>query len=202
MPFAPTSPFSHLARIARPRSIARVLVVLGTMVGAVVAAGCAGVQRSDGGEGPLPVGAEAPTLATTDHEGRTISLTQSRGNPVLVYFYPKDGTPGCTEQACALRDTWDRFVSAGVVVIGVSTDSRESHQAFAKEHELPFSLVSDQDREWSRSFGVDTVLGMTKRVSFLLDPNGKIAKVYPDVDPAHHATEVLADVEALQQGTP
>jgi peroxiredoxin Q/BCP len=175
----------------------RVLVALGTVVAAMVFAACSSVQRPDGGKGLLEVGAAAPTLAAVDHEDREVSLEASRGSPIVVYFYPKDGTPGCTEEACAFRDAWDRFVSAGVLVIGVSTDSRESHEKFATEHELPFSLVADEKREWSAAFGVESFMGMNRRVSFLIAPDGRIAKVYPDVDPAQHATEVLADAAAL-----
>jgi peroxiredoxin Q/BCP len=175
----------------------RTLVALGTAVAALVFAGCSSVQRPDGGTGLLQVGAEAPALAAKDHEDREVSLEASRGSPVVVYFYPKDGTPGCTEEACAFRDAWDRFVDAGVLVIGVSTDSRESHRKFASEHELPFPLVADEKREWSQAFGVDSFMGMNRRVSFLIAPSGVIAKVYPDVDPAQHATEVLADAASL-----
>jgi peroxiredoxin Q/BCP len=177
--------------------LSRVLVARGTAVAALVLAACSSGQRPDGGNGLLQAGAEAPALAARDHEDREVSLKASRGSPVVVYFYPKDGTPGCTEEACAFRDAWDRFVSAGVLVIGVSSDSRESHRKFAAEHELPFPLVADEKREWSQAFGVDSFMGMNRRVSFLIARDGIIAKVYPDVDPAQHATQVLEDAASL-----
>lgn len=155
--------------------------------------GCAG--RS--GDPMLTVGAPAPALRAVAHDGTEIDLTSLGGAPLLVYFYPKDGTPGCTEQACALRDTWRRFEEAGVRVVGVSSDSNESHREFAQEHALPFPLVSDEDHAWASAFGVDTTLGMTSRDSFLIGPDGRVAKVYRGVDPGVHAQEVLADVKGL-----
>ena len=115
----------------------------------------------------------------------------------MVYFYPKDGTPGCTTEACAFRDVWQRFQDAGVRLFGISTDSTASHQSFTGEHQLPFPLIADPGETWGKAFGVSTTLGMYERVSFLIGPNGKIAKVYPDVDPGVHATEVLADATKL-----
>jgi len=190
-----SSPCTKVLRIGS--AFRRTLAALGTAVAALAFTGCSSVQRPDGGRGLLQVGAQAPALAAVDHEDREVSLEASRGSPVVVYFYPKDGTPGCTEEACAFRDAWDRFVSAGVLVIGVSSDSRESHRKFASKHQLPFSLVADEKREWSQAFGVESFLGMNRRVSFLIAPDGRVAKLYPDVDPAQHASQVLADAAAL-----
>jgi peroxiredoxin Q/BCP len=161
-------------------------------------AGCGATARPDGGSGPLPVGAAAPTeLSAVDQNGKAHTLAEERGHAVVVYFYPKDATPGCTKEACAFRDTWDRFQKAQIQVFGVSADDQKSHEAFAKEQKLPFPILADPGHAWSKAFGVPTRLGMTARVSFLVDPAGKIAKVYPDVDPAIHADQVLKDAAAL-----
>lgn len=162
-----------------------------------ISLGCQPVQRPDGGQGPLAVGAEAPVLSATDHLGQSIDLAALRGGPVLVYFYPKDGTPGCTKEACALRDVWGHFVVAGVTVLGVSSDDKESHVKFAEEHELPFSLISDPDLVWAKAFGVEASFKVIHRTSYLLGSDGKIAQIYLDVDPGVHADEVLADIKAL-----
>ena len=171
------------------------------MIGAVALtvgtfASCKAPQRPDGGEGLLPAGAPVPDLSATDHNGDAVRL-RDRTDPVVVYFYPKDGTPGCTKEACAFRDAWKAFERAEVDVIGVSTDSPESHREFAREHALPFSLVSDEDETWVGAFGVKTRLGIASRVSFLLARN-EVIKTYPDVDPAVHASEVLADAASTR----
>ena len=154
---------------------------------------CGPVKRPDGGEGPLPVGAVAPDLEAQDQTGAARRLSAERGHRVLVYFYPKDGTPGCTAEACAIRDSWNRFEQAGVKVFGVSAQTQATHADFAREHKLPFPLLADPDLVWAKAFGVGTIAGLTRRVSFLLDREGKVAKIYPDVVPASHAAEVLAD---------
>ena len=161
-------------------------------------AGCGATRRPDGGEGLLAVGADAPDLSAVDQNGKTHKLGDERGHPVIVYFYPKDGTPGCTKEACAFRDAWDKFKSANVQVFGVSEDDAKSHEQFAKEQKLPFPILADPNGEWMRAFGVPSRLGMASRVSFLIDANGKIAKVYPDVDPGVHADEVLKDATAVK----
>lgn len=165
---------------------------------AVSLAGCGATARPDGGEGLLPIGTDAPNLSAIDQHGKEHRLADEKGHPVIVYFYPKDGTPGCTKEACAFRDAWDKFKAANVQIFGVSTDDAKSHEEFAKEEKLPFPILADPNSEWVRAFGVPTRLGMASRVSFLLDPNGKVAKVYPNVDPGIHADEVLKDAAALK----
>ena len=160
-------------------------------------AACSAAQRPDGGSGLLPVGSPAPELSATDQNGKSHTLAEERGHPVISYFYPKDGTPGCTKEACAFRDTWKSYTDAGVQVFGVSADDQKSHEQFAKEQQLPFPILADPERKWIIAFGVGTRLGMASRVSFLLDKEGKVAKIYPDVDPAFHADEVLTDAAAL-----
>lgn len=144
----------------------------------------------------MPVGASAPDVSAQDQTGTVKSLAAERGKPVVVFFYPKDGTPGCTKEACAFRDAWDKYQAAGVQVFGVSADDVKSKEQFAKEQQLPFPILADPEHKWSTAFGVGTKLGMMERVSFLIAPDGKIAKVYPDVDPALHANAVLGDVAA------
>jgi len=158
---------------------------------------CGASQRPDGGQGLLPVGSAAPELSAMDQNGKLHTLAAERGHPVIVYFYPKDGTPGCTKEACAFRDTWNLYTAAGVQVFGVSADSEKSHAEFAKEQKLPFPILADPEQKWITAFGVATRLGMASRVSFLLDKDGKVARVYPDVDPAFHAEAVLKDAAAL-----
>src|SRR5690606_27107507 len=145
----------------------------------------------------LGPGARAPELSLRDQHGQPRSLASFRGQPLVVYFYPKDGTPGCTEEACAFRDVWARYEEAGVAVVGVSTDDVASHAAFAEEHGLPFPLLADEDGALAEAFGVTTRLGMATRVSFLVDAEGVIRKTYPDVDPGVHAEELLRDAKAL-----
>jgi thioredoxin-dependent peroxiredoxin len=174
--------------------------LLGSLAGIVLAlalAGCSAATRADGGVGLLPPGAAAPDLAATDQTGKVRRITEERGHPLVVYFYPKDGTPGCTKEACAFRDQWERYQKAGVQIFGVSADDQKSHEQFAKEQHLPFPIVADPSHDWSKAFGVSTKLGMDMRVSFLVDGGGKIVKVYPDVDPGVHADQVLKDAAAL-----
>jgi thioredoxin-dependent peroxiredoxin len=161
-------------------------------------AACGAQSRPDGGSGMLPAGSAAPDLSAVDQNGKAHRLSEERGHPVVVYFYPKDNTPGCTKEACAFRDSWARYEKAGVQVFGVSADDQKSHEQFAKEQHLTFPILADADQKWIKGFGVTTKLGMASRVSFLLDGTGKVAKVYPDVDPGIHADEVLKDAAALK----
>jgi peroxiredoxin Q/BCP len=159
------------------------------------------VKRPDGGEGLLTVGATAPDVAAKTKAGEPTSLVAMlptvRG--VVVYFYPKDETPGCTTEACALRDAWTKFEAKHVGIIGVSRDTEQSHREFVKKHELPFPLSADEDGKIALSYGVKSTLGMTERVSFLVSKDGKVIKVWPKVDPAVHADEVLAAADTLSQ---
>ena len=160
---------------------------------------CGGRQAGAPEKKLLPVGSEVPALVRVDHTGKVVSLRSEQ--PSLVYFYPKDGTPGCTKEACAFRDAWQRYETAGVRVIGVSTNSEEKHREFAKEHDLQFSLIADPEHAWSDAFGVGPVSWVLPnadaRISFLVDKQGRIAKVYDDVEPAVHADQVLKDAKAL-----
>jgi peroxiredoxin Q/BCP len=158
----------------------------------LAAAGCySAPHRPDGHEGLLPVGIEAPDVEGMDVTGKTTRLSSLRGRAVVVYFYPKDDTPGCTKEACAFRDAWDRFEQAHLFVIGVSAQSRGSHIEFQKKYGLPFPLVADEDGSVQRAYGVSRGLFGYARVTFLVDGRGKIVKVWPNVDPSQHAGEVL-----------
>lgn len=162
------------------------VALLGVLVG-----GCER-SRPDGGVGLLPIGHDAPNLVGEDATGQPVQLSDQKGKMAVVYFYPKDSTPGCTKQACAFRDAFDRLQNAGVTVFGVSRDSAESHREFRKQHNLPFALVSDVSGDLATAYGVPRkYLIMSARVTFLVDPQGKIAKVWPDVDPAVDAQRVL-----------
>jgi len=150
------------------------------------------------GDGLLAVGERAPAFSAPDQTGATQTLAQHRGHPVVLYFYPKDATPGCTLEACAFRDAWNRLQATGAVVLGVSTDTVESHAAFAAEHELPFSLLADPDGgALCRTYGACRGGGWARRVTYLIDGDGIIRRVYPNVDPGVHADEVVAALDEL-----
>ena len=148
--------------------------------------------------GLLAVGAVAPDVQGKDAQGQSVSLHDRQGHPSIVYFYPKDGTPGCTTEACAFRDTFDRFVQRGVTIFGVSRDDDASHAKFRAEHSLPFPLVADPSGAAQKAYGVpDRMPGLASRVTFLVSGDGRIAHVWPDVDPAVHADEVFRAIEKL-----
>lgn len=150
----------------------------------------------------LPVGTNAPDRTLADQTGASRSLASFRGKPLLVFFYPKDSSPGCTREACAFRDAWDRYSEVGIQIVGVSTQSPESHREFIAEHDLPFPLLSDEDGELTEAFGVNTHLGLASRVSFLIDAEGVVRAVFRDVDPGVHANDVLAEASRLGLTTP
>ena len=138
-------------------------------------------------------GAPAPDFELTTDDGRRVKLSDFRGRPVVLYFYPKDDTPGCTTQACALRDSYGEFERRGAVVLGVSTDDPTSHVAFKEKYGLPFTLLADPARETGETYGVVREGKSTyARSTFLIDADGNVAKVMRNVDAATHAEEVLA----------
>lgn len=143
------------------------------------------------------VGLDAPVFEATAHTGQVVKLEALRGKVVILYFYPKDGTPGCTTEAKGFRDEYQNLDRAGAVVLGVSTQDNETHAAFAKKYNLPFLLIPDEEAHLAEAYGVGSLLGFSKRVTFIIDREGKIARVYENVSPPGHAKEILADLKAL-----
>jgi thioredoxin-dependent peroxiredoxin len=143
----------------------------------------------------LPVGSPAPDFATTAHTGEKVELSKLKGKPVVLYFYPKDDTPGCTKEACDFRDAWTKLQKAGVVVFGVSTQDNATHKAFAEKYKLPFALLPDEQGEIAKKFGVPVVDGKARRITYLIGKDGKVKHVWPKVTPVGHAGEILAQVE-------
>lgn len=175
----------------RWRSFARVIAASA----ALSLLACTATRRPDGGSGPLVSGDAVSGLTAIDQRGQTVRIGRETNTLTVVYFYPKDRTPGCTAEACAFRDVWARYEAANITVIGVSNDDQTSHAAFAKEQRLPFSLVADTDGTWARTFGVSSFAGFYARTTFLLGANGVVLKAYRDVDPGLHAQEILRDAE-------
>ena len=129
--------------------------------------------------------------------GERLAVRDLSGQKTVLYFYPKDDTPGCTKEACAFRDRMDDYGQAEIQVYGVSLDSPESHRRFRQKHSLNFPLLADESGRASEALGVLTDRGLANRVTFLLDPDGKIAKVYPEVSPEMHADDILKDAASL-----
>ena len=172
------------------------LIVLAVGVGAIALR--PRIARAD----LVKVGQLAPPFSTQMVAGEQltpVSLADFQGRKVILYFYPKDDTPGCTKEACAFRDGYARFQNAGLVVLGCSIDSAESHKEFIRKYSLPFSLLLDPDRKIASAYGAANgipILGLDRRVTYVIDENGKVLKVYPNVDPATHAIEILNDLGA------
>lgn len=154
----------------------------------------------------LKAGDPAPDFSAPTQTGDTVSLARFRGQqPVVLYFYPKDDTPGCTKEACSFRDEWSALQKAGVAVLGVSTDSVKSHAKFAEKYKLPFPLLADEDRRIVNAYGVwgeKVFMGRkyqgTHRVTFLIGKDGRIRRIWDKVKPDGHAAEVLAAVQEMQ----
>ncbi len=144
-------------------------------------------------------GDPAPDFTATTSGGGEVSLADLRGRNVILYFYPKDNTPGCNKEACSFRDRFDDFKEKGAVVLGVSTDNVKSHDKFTAKFKLPFTLLADENKAIVQAYGVwgpKTFMGVkyngTSRVTFLIGPDGRIKKIWPKVSPSDHADEVLA----------
>ncbi|BAY60878.1 alkyl hydroperoxide reductase/ thiol specific antioxidant/ Mal allergen [Calothrix brevissima NIES-22] len=140
---------------------------------------------------PLAVGTDAPAFTAKDTNGNTVSLSDFTGKTVVLYFYPKDDTPGCTKQACSFRDAQAEYQGKDVVVLGVSADDEASHQAFTSKYNLNFPLLADTDKSLITAFDVDGG-GYAKRVTYVIGPDGKIIHVDASVNTATHASDVLA----------
>ena len=153
----------------------------------------------------IQIGQQAPDFTLRDQNNNQVSLHQYKGSWILLYFYPKDNTPNCTQQACKLRDIFEEYQKEGITIIGVSTDSIESHKKFATKHNLPFTLLADTQAEVAKKYNIwkpkklfgREFLG-TRRSSFLVDPQLKIQKIYEKVNVNTHADIILADKKELQ----
>jgi thioredoxin-dependent peroxiredoxin len=141
----------------------------------------------------LAEGITAPNFTAKDDAGNSVSLSDFEGKTVVLYFYPKDDTPGCTKQACSFRDSYEAYDDKDIVVLGVSHDDEASHQAFKEKFDLPFPLVVDTDGTISQAYEVEGS-GYSKRVTFVIDGKGVITKVYESINTETHATDVLADL--------
>jgi len=153
----------------------------------------------------LKEGDKAPDFKLPSQDGRTVKLSDFKGKKIALYFYVRDFTPGCTNQACSMRDGNDKLKSSGIVTLGISTDSVESHKKFADKYELPFIILSDKDAKVAKAYGIygmKTFMGRkfmgVKRTTFLIDEKGRLVKVMPKVDVKRHADEVLEAFKAMR----
>jgi peroxiredoxin Q/BCP len=154
----------------------------------------------------LKIGRKAPAFSLPNQDEKPETLKGVLGKWVVLYFYPKDDTPGCTKEACAIADVYKDFKRQGVVVFGVSKDTPKSHKKFAEKYSLPFTLLSDPTMEMMAKYGAfaekkmyGKVVRGTNRITYIINPEGKIARAYENVDPASHALELLADLKALKK---
>ena len=150
----------------------------------------------------LEAGATAPTFELPDQDGETVALSEYEGQRVVLYFYPRADTPGCTKEACGFRDEWDAFADRNVAVLGISDDPVDDLAAFAAEYDLPFTLLSDEDGAVAArydSYGEKNMFGNTFdgvfRNTYVIDPDGVIERVYEGVSPEGHAEEILTDLD-------
>jgi peroxiredoxin Q/BCP len=147
--------------------------------------------------GILEPGQRAPDFDTKDQNGNSVSLMSVRGRPVVLYFYPRDDTPGCTAEACSFRDSMDILRERGVVVLGVSVDSEESHRKFASKYNLNFNLLSDREKRIVRAYGVQSPFKTARRVTYIIGPDGVVKHVFIHVNTKTHAADVLNKLEEL-----
>jgi peroxiredoxin Q/BCP len=151
--------------------------------------------------GSLQVGDAAPNFSLPDAQAKTHALADYAGQYLVLYFYPKDDTPGCTKQACHFRDDLTQLEKLGAKVVGVSVDNSQSHADFAQKYHLPFPLLADSDGKVAAAYNALTnfyVLKMAKRYTFLINPAGKIAKIYKNVDTSNHSQQIIDDLKLLQ----
>lgn len=150
----------------------------------------------------LKVGEIAPDFTLKNQNEKLVSLSQFKGHWVVLYFYPKDETPGCTTEACSFRDNINQLIAQQATILGISVDSVDSHQSFKSKHKLPFDLLADPNGLVAKQYNslLDLfVIKFAKRHTFIINPQGRIAKIYHDVDPKTHVKTVLKDLKALQQ---
>jgi peroxiredoxin Q/BCP len=150
----------------------------------------------------LKVGDQAPNFSTDAIMGDQtvpVHLIDYRGHRVVLYFYPKDNTPGCTKEACAFRDGYAKLQNWGIAVFGCSVDGADAHRAFAKKYALPFPLLLDPDKKIAKAYGAENgipILGLDKRLTYVIGEDGRIVAVYPRVDPGTHAVQIIGDLGA------
>ena len=152
----------------------------------------------------LQVGDPAPDFSLADADGNTVSLAELKGKRVVLYFYPRDSTPGCTKEACAFRDNYEAYQAKDVVVLGVSADDAKSHQKFIAKHDLPFPLLVDEEAKVATaygSYGLKKFMGKEymgiSRSTFVIGPDGNLEKIYRKVKAEKHPAELLADLDEL-----
>ena len=149
----------------------------------------------------LKVGDDAPSFTLNDAQGQTHYLSDYAGKYLVLYFYPKDDTPGCTKEACHFRDDMTQLEKQGAKVVGVSVDNSQSHANFAEKYHLPFPLLADTNGEVAESYNALTnfyIVKIAKRYTFLIDPTGKIAKIYTSVDTSNHSQKIITDLKNIQ----
>jgi thioredoxin-dependent peroxiredoxin len=177
-------------------------MILLSLLAIVLVAGAIALKPRIARADLVKVGQYAPPFTTQMISGETqtpVSLADFHGRKVILYFYPKDNTPGCTKEACAFRDGYARFQNAGLVVLGCSIDTADAHKQFIQKYSLPFPLLLDPDRKIATSYGAANgipILGLDRRITYVIDENGKVLKIYPNVDPSTHAIEILNDLGA------
>lgn len=142
----------------------------------------------------LSVGTQAPQFTTKDTNGNTVSLSDYAGKKVVIYFYPKDDTPGCTKQACSFRDNYSEYQGKDIVVLGISKDDEDSHQQFTQKYNLPFPLLADVDGSLIKAYDVEGSNGYAQRVTYVIDETGKIVHVDSSVKTESHAKDILASL--------
>jgi peroxiredoxin Q/BCP len=147
-------------------------------------------------QGPK-AGERAPDFEARGQNGQAVALASFRGRPVVLYFYPKDDTPGCTAEACSFRDSMSVLRDRGIGVLGVSVDSEESHAGFASKYQLNFTLLSDTKKSIVRAYGVESLFGTAKRMTYIIGPDGTIKYVFPHVSTKTHGDDVLKKLEEL-----
>lgn len=154
----------------------------------------------------IDVGQKAPSIALSDQHGKNHTLDMYSGKWIVLYFYPKDDTPGCTKEACGFRDATKEFDEVNAVILGVSCDSAQSHEKFIEKYDLPFALLADTEKTVVNDYGVWVEKNMygkkymgIKRMTFLIDPKGVIAKIYKTVKPVEHAAQVCNDIRKQQK---
>jgi peroxiredoxin Q/BCP len=184
------------------------LIMMVAIVLAVAGLGAIALRPRIARAAMLAVGAPAPDFRSqmvTGDQVAPVSLADFHGHKLVLYFYPKDNTPGCTKEACAFRDGYAMFRAWGIAVLGCSIDSADAHKAFIRKYGLPFSLLLDPDRSIAHAYGADNgipILGLDRRVTYVIGEDGLILKVYPAVDPGIHARQIIHDLGAEHPPSP